>query len=401
MKDKAVSGKCCCQSFSVPFSYPVHFTRNLFDLNNPLLCDVLNRLAENRCHRAIVYADEGAVSAHPALGSRIAAYFEKHAQSMELCSQPQVIPGGERIKENWDAVHRIIKEIGEQRLDRQSYVIAIGGGAVLDAVGFAAAIVHRGLRLIRVPTTTLAQNDAGIGVKNSINELGQKNFIGTFAPPFAVLNDADFLTTLDFDHWIAGIAEAFKVAIIKDADFFAFLLQNAEEFRNRNLERMEESVYRCAVLHLDHIRSNGDPFEFGSARPLDFGHWAAHKLESMSGYRIGHGQAVAIGICMDAYAAMTQGLLDKTEMQQILEGFVRTGLPVWHPLLEREGKDGLPEISEGIESFREHLGGQLTLTLPKGIGNKIEVHDMDRKIVAESIRFLQKRHAQTKGNSVQ
>ncbi|MEZ4527723.1 MAG: iron-containing alcohol dehydrogenase [Desulfobacterales bacterium] len=228
MKDKAVSGTCCFQSFSVPFSYPVHFTRNLFDLDNPLLCAVLNRLEENRRHRAIVYADEGVSLAHPALGSRIAAYFENHAQSMELCSQPQVIPGGERIKENWDAVHRIIGEIGEQRLDRQSYVMAIGGGAVLDAVGFAAAIVHRGLRLIRVPTTTLAQNDAGIGVKNSINELGQKNFIGTFAPPFAVLNDADFLTTLDFDHWIAGIAEAFKVAIIKDADFFAFLLQNAE-----------------------------------------------------------------------------------------------------------------------------------------------------------------------------
>ncbi|MEZ4527722.1 MAG: hypothetical protein R2941_17525 [Desulfobacterales bacterium] len=127
----------------------------------------------------------------------------------------------------------------------------------------------------------------------------------------------------------------------------------------------------------------------------------AHKLESMSGYSIGHGQAVAIGICMDAYAARKQDLLDKTEMEQILEGFVRTGLPIWHPLLERQGKDGHPEVLQGLASFQEHLGGQLTLTLPKGIGNKIEVHDMDRKTVAESIEFLQKRHAQTKGNSVQ
>ncbi len=390
MKDKAVSGKSCSQSFSVPFSYPVHFTKNLFDSDNSLLAGVLNRLGENRRHRALVYVDKGVALAHPSLCNRIAAYFEKYAQNLELSDSPQVIPGGEAVKENWDTVHRLIREIGEHRLDRQSYVIAIGGGAVLDAVGFAAAIIHRGLRLIRIPTTTLAQNDAGIGVKNSINELGQKNFIGTFAPPFAVLNDADFLTTLGFDQWIAGIAEAFKVAIIKDADFFDFLLHNAEAFRNRNLERMEESVYRCAVLHLDHIRSNGDPFEFGSARPLDFGHWAAHKLESMSGYTIGHGQAVSIGICMDAYSAIKQGLLKEMEMEQILEGLACSGLPIWHPLLEREGKDGFPEIADGIESFREHLGGQLTITLPYGIGNKTEVHHMDRGIVAESIEFLRK-----------
>jgi len=390
MKNRDISGKCYCQSFSVPFSYPVHFTKNLFDPDNSLLAGVLNRLEENRRHRAIVYADEGVVLAHPDLISRICACFEKHAQSMELCTKPRVIPGGEAVKENWNTVHQLIQEIGAQHLDRQSYVLAIGGGAILDAVGFAAAIIHRGLRLIRVPTTTLAQNDAGIGVKNSINELGQKNFIGTFAPPFAVINDRAFLTTLGFDQWIAGIAEAFKVAIIKDAAFFDFLFHNAQAFRNRNPDLMEESVYRCAVLHLDHIRTNGDPFEFGSARPLDFGHWAAHKLESMSGYTIGHGQAVSIGICMDTYAAMKQGLADKTEMEQIVQGLACCGLPIWHPLLEREGKNGFPEIAEGIESFREHLGGQLTLTLPDGIGNKTEVHDMDTKIVAEAIAFLRK-----------
>jgi len=387
---KQISGKFYSQSFSVPFSYPVCFTKDIFDSDNTVLAGVLNRLEENRRHRAMVYADEGVVLAHPSLCSRIKDYFEKHAQTMELTALPQIIPGGEMVKENWNTIHRLIQEIGAQHLDRQSYVIAIGGGAVLDAVGFAAAIIHRGLRLIRVPTTTLAQNDAGIGVKNSINALGQKNFIGTFAPPFAVINDREFLTTLGFDQWIAGIAEAFKVAIIKDADFFDFLFSNAEAFRNRNLELMEESVYRCAVLHLDHIRSNGDPFEFGSARPLDFGHWAAHKLESMSGYTVGHGQAVSIGICMDTYAAMKQGLVDKTEMEQIVEGLARCGLPIWHPLLEREGKDGFPEIADGISSFREHLGGQLTLTLPDGIGNKTEVHHMDRKMVAESIAFLKK-----------
>ncbi|MEE4354968.1 MAG: 3-dehydroquinate synthase [Desulfococcaceae bacterium] len=388
MEKKAfLPGRSYEQSFAVPFAYPVHFQRDIFSADNPLLCNVLNRLHENRLHRAIVCVDEGVSDAHPDLISKIRAYFDRYAGKTELKASPLCIPGGEKAKQ-WDTVRGLIREIGEMHPDRQSYVIAAGGGAVLDAVGFAAALIHRGLRLIRIPTTTLAQNDAGIGVKNGINDLDQKNFIGTFAPPFAVLNDALFLRSLDFDHWIAGIAEAFKVALIKDADFFDYLLAHAADFRERALNLMEESVYRCAVLHLDHIRDNGDPFEFGSARPLDFGHWAAHKLESMSGYRVGHGQAVSIGICMDACAAKKKGLLSEKEVRQILKGFTDCGLPVWHPLLEKTGKGGEPEILEGIENFREHLGGQLTLTLPDGIGKKTEVHHMEEAYVKESIAFL-------------
>ena len=280
----------CLERFSVPFEYPVHFTRRVFDARNPLLADVMERLGEKRRHRATVCVDAGVAAAHPKLLDEIKEYFHSRGGAMELCGVPAVVPGGEAAKAGWAAVRDTMWTVGNLHLDRQSFVIAVGGGGLLDMVGFATAIVHRGLRLIRVPTTTLSQNDAGIGVKNGMNEHGMKNFVGTFAPPFAVINDFSFLHTLDGQHWIGGAAEAFKVAIIKNAEFFEFLCANARALRDRQAAPMEELIRRCARLHLEHIRTSGDPFEFGSARPLDFGHWAAHKIEAMSNFTLDTGR---------------------------------------------------------------------------------------------------------------
>jgi 3-dehydroquinate synthase len=378
------------QSFSVPFEYPVYFTQHLFAADNPVLARVADRLKEARRHRFLVFLDAGVAAAHGGLIPCIEQYFDARSTDMTLAAPPEVVPGGERVKNGWEHVHRVVGMINRCRLDRQSYVVAVGGGAVLDMVGFASAIVHRGLRLLRVPTTTLAQNDAGIGVKNGINDQGQKNYVGTFAPPFAVLNDAAFLATLSFEQWIGGIAEAFKVAIIKDAQFFNYLVESAGALKSRDAGAMAEAVRQCAVLHLDHIRDNGDPFEFGSARPLDFGHWAAHKLESMSGYTIGHGQAVSIGIALDAYIAVRQGWMPEDDFLRILGGLTACGLPVWDDRLRQQGPDGSLEILDGLAQFREHLGGDLTITLPLGIGRKTEVNAVAPEDVAAAIGVLQK-----------
>lgn len=379
------------QFISVPFDYPVHFTRGLFDRRNPLLVDTLDRLAEERAHRAAVFLDGGLAEARPDLTAQVERFFSARSNRLLLAGRPCRVPGGEVCKNGWEPAMDVIRELSDRRLDRQSFVIAVGGGAVLDMVGFAASVVHRGLRMIRVPTTTLAQNDAGIGVKTGINAQGQKNFIGTFAPPFAVLNDLDFLETLPFEHWIGGVAEAFKVAIIKDAGFFEDLLRDAPALRRREPGAMENAVRRCAVLHLDHIRNGNDPFEFGSARPLDFGHWAAHKLEVMSRHRLGHGFAVAAGIAVDTVYAAFCGLLSEEERDRVLEGFETAGLPVWHPLMTRRAAEGTLEILGGLGDFREHLGGRLTVTLPDGIGRRIEVHEMDLNLVESAIAFLAER----------
>ena len=193
---------------------------------------------------------------------------------------PLALAGGETIKQSAGPVRRMIDALRAGNICRHSYCIAIGGGAFLDAAGLAAALFHRGVRLVRVPTTALAQCDSGVGVKNAINYAGSKNLLGTFAPPYAVLNDADFLDALPLPLLLDGIAEAIKVAAIKDAAFFRSIERAAPRIRKRDLPVIRRILKRCALLHLDHIATSGDPYELGTARPLDYGHWAAHKLEA-------------------------------------------------------------------------------------------------------------------------
>jgi len=371
------------EDISVPFSYPVYFTRRAFDVANPIVADVVGRGG-----KALAYLDRGLVDAHPALPDAIVAYARHRGRGVDLLAEPRILPGGEQAKDGWGVPKTVAAEIVEHRLCRHSTVLAAGGGAFLDAVGLGASLVHRGVRLVRLPSTTLSQDDGGVGVKTGINLGGVKNLIGTFSPPFAVINDLEFLRTLPHDVMLDGIAEAFKVAIIKDADFFGFLRSAAERIAAGDAEVIEQAVKRCAVLHLDHIREGADPFEMGDARPLDFGHWAAHRLESLSGYALRHGQAVAIGIALDSHYAWRAGLLSRDELDRILDAFVACGLPIWHPLLAERGEGGRLRVLEGIEQFREHLGGQLSITLPDGLGHRVEIHEIDLGLVGEGIAFL-------------
>lgn len=376
------------QRFAVEYDYPVHFTRGVFRPDNSLLLDVLDRRREGRRHRLFVCVDQGVADSSPELVSDIKKYCHEHQDAVELVSSPEIVPGGEAVKSDWPLVQNLMFAMGNQHLDRQSHVLAIGGGSVLDMVGFATALVHRGLRLVRMPSTVLAQNDAGVGVKNGMNEHGMKNFLGTFAPPFAVINDFALLDTLSDEHWRGGISEAFKVAIIKDRDFFDFLCKHAVAFRRREKGPMEQLVRRCAILHLQHIAKNGDPFELGTARPLDFGHWSAHKIEVLSDYRIGHGAAVAAGVALDSYYAMKKGLIKKTDLERIVKGLIGSGLRVYYPEMSMRGASGGLGLLVGLDEFREHLGGELTITLPDGIGKKCEVHHMNVDLVEEGIFYL-------------
>ena len=375
------------QAFTVGYRYPVCFTRGLFDRDNSLLADVVGE-SDGSAHRTAVFVDDGVSTARPDLVSRIEDHLSSRPDLFDLVQPPVLVPGGERAKNGWEMVREIIASTGAAHLCRHSFIIAVGGGSVLDLVGLAASLVHRGVRLIRVPTTVVSQCDGGVGVKTGMDSHGMKNFIGTFAPPFAVLVDYDFLDTLETAYWLGGIAEAFKVAIIKDADFFRWLEENARRLAARETGMIEPAVHRAAVLHLDHIRTGGDPFEFGSARPLDFGHWAAHKLEMMSDYAMGHGQAVAVGIALDSFYAERHGHINAGERSRILDAMREAGLPRWTPLLDRRTGSGSLEILEGLDEFREHLGGRLTVTLPAGIGGKVEIHEMNPAIVEEGIRFL-------------
>lgn len=379
------------QSVPVTFRYDVHFTTGLFQLDNPILADVIAADKETSPKQAIAVVDSGLLQHHPGLLEQLAAYTKRYGDVFRLGCEPVIVPGGEAAKNDPRLIEQIQQIIEQVGLCRHSYVLAIGGGAVLDMVGYAAATAHRGIRLIRVPTTVLAQNDSGVGVKNGINAFGKKNFLGTFAPPYAVLNDFDFLTTLDDRDWRSGIAEAVKVALIKDAGLFEFISSHTEALVHRDMDAMQQLIYRCAQLHLEHISNSGDPFEAGSSRPLDFGHWAAHKLEQLTDYSLRHGEAVALGIALDTTYSYLNGLLSHSEWQQILNTLAAVGFKLYVPQLAQANHQ--PEDSRclfrGLTEFREHLGGELTLMLLQGIGQGVEVHEVDLSLYMQSVSMLQ------------
>ena len=381
------------QRFTVPYEYPVYFTESLFDPGNPVLVDVVSRLEPDRRHRCVVFVDGDLLAARPGLSDEIVSYAHHHGERMALVTEPIPVPGGERIKGELYFIEQMQQTLFERHIDRHSYVIAIGGGAVLDAVGLVAATTHRGVRHIRVPTTVLGQNDSGVGVKNGVNLYGVKNFVGTFAPPFAVLNDMALIETLQPRDKIAGMAEAVKVALIRDAAFFTWLERHADDLALFRPSAMAGMIRRCAELHMHQIAHGGDPFEAGSARPLDYGHWSAHKLESMTRHHLRHGEAVAIGIALDARYSVLAGLLDAGEEQRICFLLEHLGFKLWHPALEKKTPDGRHAVLEGLRDFREHLGGELTITLLADIGIGIEVHEMDENRVLEAIAWLKERTA--------
>ena len=372
------------QQFQVPFQYQVIFTKHLFEPSNKTLCDFISNFGQSNFRKRILFViDKGVADAHPSLTSSIVSYFESNNVA-DLAPELLVLPGGEVCKNDPRFYEEVVRAIDEHRIDRHSFVAAIGGGAFLDMAGYAAAISHRGVKFIRIPTTVLSQNDSGVGVKNSVNYLGKKNFLGTFAPPVAVFNDYIFLESLGERDWRSGIAEAVKVSLIKDISFFNWLEDNADSMNQRDKTVMIEQIYRCASLHMQHIAS-GDPFELGSARPLDFGHWAAHKLEYLSDFKIRHGEAVAIGIALDSVYSHLKGYLTKEEVDRILDLLQKLGFAIFHPALAENDKVNL---TNGLNEFREHLGGQLTITLLEKLGKGVEVHEMDFETIKKSVDYL-------------
>lgn len=372
------------QQFSIHYDFPVLFGRNVFRREDPLLASVLLQGGE-KCHKVLCLIDSGVLSGHPLLLDRMRSYFESHSDLMQLCEPVLTVQGGEICKNDSAAVETVLKSVQHHQLCRHSFILAIGGGALLDAVGYGAAVAHRGLRLIRMPTTVLAQNDAGVGVKNSLNFLGRKNFVGTFAPPFAVINDFAFLDSLSPRDLRAGVAEAVKVALIKDGSFFSSLFEQRFDLAVFKPKAMQEMIHRCADLHMSHIGSGGDPFELGSARPLDFGHWSAHKLEELTGGRLNHGEAVAIGMALDSLYSYHSAMIQRDQLEKVLTLLVDLDLPLYHPALAEL------DVAAALGEFREHLGGELAITLLTGIGSKKELDQIDTALMESCIQELARR----------
>jgi 3-dehydroquinate synthase len=368
---------------NVPFVHRVCFTKNVFSDENDLLSDLLT---EGGGRRAIVFVEKAVTNSWKSLVLQITDYF--HSYDVKLC-HIEVMEGGEVIKANDSSTRKVWELIEKYKIDRHSYVLCIGGGAFLDAIGFGATTAHRGVRFVRFPTTTLSQDDSGVGVKNGINSFGKKNWIGTFSVPYAVINDFEFLKSQDPEVSRIGLIEAIKVALVKDADFFEWIEKNVIALNELRAPELEECVKRSALLHATHIADGGDSFEMGSSRPLDFGHWSAHKLEQLTNFELSHAAAVSIGMVLDTLYSERFSLLDSSKSKRIFDVLRQLRMPLYHEKLAELNDDGDLEIIAGLEDFREHLGGKLTVLLLKDIGTGIDVNELDYRLIENCIVQMQ------------
>lgn len=368
--------------FEVPFTHRLRFTQDVLGpADAPVLIDLLHGGPGEAPARAIVVV-EAEVDRAGQVGERIRRWMLDAAGRVDL-RDVLIVPGGEAIKNDPAQLKRVLSAIESGHLDRRSYVIAIGGGALLDAAGLATGLAHRGLRLIRLPTTTMGQADSGVAVKNAINYFGKKNWLGSLAVPWAVINDRALLASLPDRDWRAGFTEAVKVSLLKDAAFFDRLCADADALTRRDWAAADRALRRSAYWHLMHITRGGDPFETRQARPLDFGHWSAHRLEALSDFRLRHGEAVGIGIAIDClYSTLAHGL-PAASTDRVIACLNGLGVPLHDPHLADPDA-----LLAGLEEFREHLGGQLTVTMLRAIGQPIDVHTIDLSLMRQAIQQL-------------
>jgi 3-dehydroquinate synthase len=368
------------------------FTRDVFGSDNDTLAGLLTPREPGGKARAVVFWDAGLASALPGFGERMKDWFAARSDRVALEAEPVTLRGGEAVKNDFHQLERVWSVINDAKLCRHSFVIAIGGGAVLDMVGFGAATAHRGIPIVRLPTTSLSQADGGLGVKNGVNFFAKKNWLGSFVVPHAVVNDFAFLHGLPPRDRRAGLIEAVKVALIRDAEFFEFIAARVDALAAFEREPYEAVIRESARQHMEHIATGGDPFERGSARPLDFGHWAAHKLEQLSEFRVSHGEAVAVGMAIDLIYARRTGLLPEPIAERILGIIQRLGFALFAPIREIRGPSGRQDMLDGLEEFREHLGGRLTIPMIRGPGKRLDIHEMDGPVVKASFDELRARY---------
>ncbi len=367
-------------NFSVPQLLRLRCTRECFADDWDQVLPLLK--TDSAKARVQIWIDRSVVESNGTVLRNLSQRIAESDEAIELVAPIALVDGGEQIKNDPDAIENIFRAIDRDGLDRRSYVFVIGGGAVLDAVGYAAAIAHRGIRLIRFPTTTLGQADSGVGVKNAINAYGKKNWKGTFSVPWAVVNDQTLIANLPDRDFRAGFSEAVKVSLLKSPSAFRFLCDHAKAIANRDWNAVMPAIRSSVLMHLHHITHGGDPFEMQEARPLDFGHWSAHKLEHLTNFRLRHGEAVSIGVALDTvYSHLVHGL-DLSDVQRTLKVLSDLGLPLFDNELAEQA------IFDGLEEFRQHLGGRLTVTMLRAVGQSINVHEIDQTAMRKAIEIV-------------
>ncbi len=287
-------------------------------------------------------------------------------------------PPGESSKSIAQA-QKLWDELLKHKIDRQSLILALGGGVTGDLAGFVAATILRGVRFVQVPTTLLAQVDSSVGGKVGVNLAQAKNIVGCFWQPHLVLIDPNVLKTLDTRQFVAGMAEVIKYGMIMDAALFAQVEQQVDAIKRLDQDTIVDLVGRCCELKAEIVQV--DEREMTGRRAiLNYGHTFGHAIEQVYGYGAYlHGEAIAIGMTMAARLAVHIGLCDRELLDRQTRLFAQFGLPTTLP------HDDLDSRTEALMNCmqldKKSLRGKFNLILPTRIGQVVFANDLERDIV--------------------
>jgi 3-dehydroquinate synthase len=286
---------------------------------------------------------------------------------------PIILPPGERTK-TLRTIAKILDVLANQKFERQSLLLALGGGVIGDITGFAAAIYQRGIPFVQVPTTLVAQVDSSVGGKTGVDHRLGKNLIGAFYQPRAVLIDTLTLRTLPCREWISGLAEVIKYGIIADEEFFAFLEQEMPALLKLEEEPVIHAIKRSCEIKAQVVVE--DERESDRRRILNYGHTIGHALESLSGYRgLIHGEAVGIGLVQEADLASHMGLCGRDIVERIRSLVQRAGLS------EQVSEASFTSLWGAMQHDKKMIGGQVIGVWPVQIG-KVLIRPIERQVFA-------------------
>ena len=260
------------------------------------------------------------------------------------------VPDGEEYK-SLEVAARLYNDLTDLYAERATPILALGGGVIGDLAGFVAATYMRGVPLVHVPTTLLAQVDSSIGGKVAVNHGQLKNKIGAFYQPRLVISDISTLKTLPAGEFINGLAEVIKYGVIRDKDFFAFLEENLDRIKSLNEDVLEEVVYRSSKIKAEVVEK--DEKDLGLRNILNYGHTIGHAIESVSDFKLEHGKAVALGMLAAARISNRLGQLDKNEVVRLKDLLRRAGLPIKVPALD------INQIVQAIKHDKKIQGGKI------------------------------------------
>ena len=302
----------------------------------------------------------------------------KHLKHFHFEPHVIVIPAGERQK-SLSSVNSLVANLLKAGIDRSSTIIALGGGVIGDLGGFVAATYQRGIQLIQVPTTLLAQVDSAIGGKVAVNHPLAKNMIGAFYQPQFVWEDVEYLTSLPLREIVCGVGEVIKYAIIRDAELFGYLETSLSSVLQGNLDALEYVQQRCAAIKAEVVST--DEREHGERIILNCGHTIGHALEAAGNYRaLKHGEAILLGLAAESWIASELGMLSRETYERINALIKRVPIKASLYLISSQ------QAYQSLQHDKKRLAGKIRFVLPTEIGKTKVIDNVEPKLVQKAIR---------------